>query len=103
MKSIVYITAVTSLLFISCGSQSSSKSVSEFTISDSTRDTIMMPSMDDEPNNDERICKAIRNFLLGKPDAAVLTHSAKKDLTESTWPEVYCSIEGMLDSPRHFS
>lgn len=53
-------------------------------------------------SDDDIVCEAIKNFLLGKPAAAVMSEQAKADLTESSWPEVYCSIEGVLDSPRFF-
>lgn len=51
-------------------------------------------------SDDVVICTAIRNFLQQKPDAAVLTSGAERDLLESTWPEVFCEADCMLDSPK---
>lgn len=51
---------------------------------------------------DEAICTAIKNYILGKSGAAILSDRAKADLSESSWPEVQCSVEGELDSPRSF-
>lgn len=53
-------------------------------------------------NPDDVICTGIANFLLEKPGAAVLSSEAKADLFESSWPEVQCEVEGMLDSPSCF-
>ena len=52
---------------------------------------------------DDIICTAIKNYLLGKSEAAILTPTAREDLTESTWPEVQCSVDGVLDSPKSFN
>lgn len=54
-------------------------------------------------NDDDIICEAIKNFLLEKANAAILSNWAKTDLSESTWPEVQCSVEGGLGSPRSFN
>lgn len=53
--------------------------------------------------SDDIICTAIKNYLLGKSEAAILTPTARENLTESTWPEVQCSVDGELDSPKSFN
>ena len=55
-----------------------------------------------EPSSDEIVQNAILEFLLGNKDAIRFTKRAKKDLMESSWPEVQCSKEGLLDSPASF-
>ncbi len=55
-----------------------------------------------EQNPDEVICNAIADFLKGNETAVHFTEAAKKDLYESSWPEVQCSVEGLLDSPSSF-
>ena len=55
-----------------------------------------------EPSSDEVVQNAIRAFLLGDKNAVCFTERAKANLSESTWPEVCCSVEGMLDSPASF-
>jgi len=55
-----------------------------------------------EPSSDEVVQNAIRAFLLGDKDAVRFTERAKRDLVESSWPEVQCSKEGELDSPASF-
>jgi len=55
-----------------------------------------------QTNTDATVCTAIRNYLLGRPGAAILTAGAKQDITESTWPEVQCSVNGSLNSPKSF-
>ena len=64
--------------------------------------TLVSVSVTAQTTTDTTICAAIRNYLLGRSGGAILTASAKQDLTESTWPEVQCSVEGLLDSPRNF-
>ena len=54
------------------------------------------------PSDDDIIREGIKGFLLGKPDAAYLTDRAEADIAESSWPEVQCSVDGTLDSPRSF-
>jgi hypothetical protein len=48
------------------------------------------------------VCKAIADFLGGNDSAVRFTDHARQDLTESSWPEVQCSIDGNLDSPASF-
>lgn len=53
-------------------------------------------------NDDDIICSAIKNYLRGDGDAVVLTRTARYSLSESTWPEVYCTECGFLDSPASY-
>lgn len=53
-------------------------------------------------NDDDIICSAIKNYLRGDGDAVVLTRTARYSLSESTWPEVYCTDCGYLDSPASY-
>ena len=55
-----------------------------------------------EPSSDEIVQSAIRAFLLGDKNAVRFTDHARQDLTESSWPEVQCSVDGNLDSPASF-
>lgn len=55
-----------------------------------------------EPSSDEVVQNAILKFLKGDKDAVRFTERAQKDLVESSWPEVQCSVEGELDSPASF-
>ncbi len=52
--------------------------------------------------SDETIQKAIAEYLKGSQEAVRFTEAAKNDLYESSWPEVQCSVEGLLDSPASF-
>lgn len=98
MKLLVF-TLSSFLLLASCGNKTSDANVT-----DAVKDSVVVNQSEQSAitDDDKVICDAIRNFLLNKPDAAVLTKSAKSDLMESTWPEVACSVEGMLDSPAGF-
>ncbi len=51
---------------------------------------------------DDKIQDAIARFLKGDKDAVRFAERARQDLYESTWPEVQCSVEGLLDSPASF-
>ena len=64
-------------------------------VSDVATDTL-------EPSSDEIVQNAIAKFLKGDKGAVRFTEHARRDLYESTWPEVCCSVEGMLDSPASF-
>ena len=55
------------------------------------------------PTTDEIIQNAIRDFLQGDENAVQFTEEARQDISESTWPEVYCSVEGLLNSPAGFN
>lgn len=50
-------------------------------------------------NSDSIICSAIKAYLLGDKNAVIMAESAKEDLFESSWPEVFCSVDKMLDAP----
>lgn len=66
-------------------------------------DTLVSDVTPPEPSSDDEIVQnAIAKFLKGDNDAVRFTERAKRDLYESTWPEVHCSVEGMLDSPASF-
>ena len=56
----------------------------------------------EEPSSDEIVQNAILKFLKGDKEAVRFTERAKKDLVESSWPEVQCCVEGELDSPASF-
>lgn len=88
------------LAFTSCVSKPANPAVEEHKEQNAPAEDTLCPST--TADDDQIICTAIKNFLRGKADAAVLTRSAKASLTESTWPEVYCSVEGMLDTPSSF-
>lgn len=51
---------------------------------------------------DEVIQNAIRDYLMGNEDAVRFTERARQSLSESSWPEVQCRVEGYLDSPSSF-
>lgn len=55
-----------------------------------------------EPAIDDMVCNAIADFLKGDKSAIRFTEKARQDLVESTWPEVQCTVEGLLDSPASF-
>ena len=92
-------------LLSGCGSktshpQNSGESVA--TTTDSVITTTVTGDTSSEPSSDEIIQNAIAKFLKGDKEAVRFTERAKRDLYESTWPEVCCSVEGMLDSPASF-
>lgn len=100
MKHII-LTLSSILLFCSCGNRTKSYAFGDRdNLYAAVEDTAGQSST--TADEDRIIRTAIRNFLRGNAGAAVLTSSAKADLVESTWPEVYCSVEGMLDSPASF-
>ena len=93
------------LVLASCGSktshpQSSGESVATTTDSVITADVTGDTSS--EPSSDEVVQNAIAKFLKGDKGAVRFTERAKRDLYESSWPEVQCSKEGLLDSPASF-
>ena len=65
-------------------------------------DTFVSDVTPPDPSSDEIVQNAIAKFLKGDKDAVRFTKRAKANLSESTWPEVCCSVEGMLDSPASF-
>lgn len=91
-------------LLTGCGSRTPQTALSG--VSGST-DSVTTPSEvsaneTTEPTTDEVVCKAIADYLGGDKSAVRFTEQAKRDLYESTWPEVQCSVEGLLDSPSSF-
>jgi len=65
-------------------------------------DTLVSDVTPPDPSSDEIVQNAIAKFLKGDKRAVRFTEHAKRDLYESTWPEVQCSVEGELDSPASF-
>ena len=92
------------ILLIGCGSKTAKPVADEpvTTTTDSVITTIVTDDAPSEPSSDEVVQNAILKFLKGDKDAVRFTEQAKKDLYESSWPEVQCSVEGMLDSPASF-
>lgn len=92
-------------LLSGCGSKTSHPQSSDEPVATTTDSVITADVTGDtssEPSSDEVVQNAIAKFLKGDKDAVRFTERAKKDLYESTWPEVCCSVEGMLDSPASF-
>ena len=92
-------------LLSGCGSKTSHPQSSDEPVATTTDSVITADVTGDtssDPSSDEVIQKAIAKFLKGDKDAVRFTERAKKDLYESTWPEVQCSVEGELDSPTSF-
>lgn len=56
-------------------------------------------SAPEEMDSDSVICSHIKAYLHNDEDAVQITESAKEDLFESSWPEVFCSVEKTLDAP----
>ena len=84
-----------------------SKTAKQATVTDgeesvNTTDSVVAVTTTEEPTTDEVICKAIADFLGGNDSAVRFTDHARQDLTESSWPEVQCSVDGNLDSPASF-
>ena len=50
-------------------------------------------------DSDTVICQHIKAYLLRNDTAVILSDSAKEDLFESSWPEVFCSVDKTLDAP----
>lgn len=103
------------LVLLACGNKTNDTPQAlpvEETTTETVEQTTPKPfSSDDEeytralaeaPSDEDIICEALKEFLLGKPDAAYLTDRAEADIAESSWPEVQCSVDGTLDSPRSF-
>jgi hypothetical protein len=92
------------ILLSGCGSKTGHPQSSDEPVTTTTDSVITADVTGDtpEPSSDEIIQDAILKFLKGDKDAVRFTERAKKDLYESSWPEVQCSVEGMLDSPASF-
>ena len=94
-----------SVLFLlsGCGSKTAKPVASDESVA--PVDTLVSEVTGDtssDPSSDEVVQNAIRDFLLGDKNAVRFTERAKRDLVESSWPEVQCSVEGELDSPANF-
>lgn len=99
-QTIILISAL--ILLSGCGSKSTKPMANDESVA--TVDTLVSDASTDtpEPSSDEVVQNAILKFLKGDKDAVRFTERAKKDLSESSWPEVQCSVEGELDSPASF-
>ena len=105
MKQTLLLISALFLVLASCGSKTSHPQSSDEPVATTTDSVITADVTGDtssEPSSDEIVQNAIRAFLLGDKDAVRFTERAKKDLYESSWPEVQCSVEGLLDSPASF-
>ena len=92
-------------LLSGCGSKTSHPQSSDEPVATTTDSVITADVTGDtssEPSSDEIVQNAILKFLKGDKDAVRFTERAKRDLVESSWPEVQCSVEGLLDSPASF-
>ena len=101
MKQTLLIISVLFLL-LGCGSKTAKPVADDMSVA--PVDTLVSEVSTDtsEPSSDEIVQNAIRAFLLGDKNAVRFTKRAKANLSESTWPEVQCSVEGELDSPASF-
>ena len=87
-------------LLSGCGSKTAKPVASDESVA--PIDTFVSDVTPPDPSSDEIVQNAIAKFLKGDKDAVRFTERAKKDLYESSWPEVQCSVEGELDSPASF-
>jgi len=89
-------------LLSGCGSKTAKPVASDESVA--PVDTLVSDVVTDtpEPSSDEIVQNAILKFLKGDKGAVRFTERAQADLVESSWPEVCCSVEGMLDSPASF-
>ena len=92
---------ISALIFLSgCGSKTAKPVANDDSVA--PVDTFVSDVTPPDPSSDEIVQNAIAKFLKGDKDAVRFTKRAKANLSESTWPEVCCSVEGMLDSPASF-
>ena len=87
-------------LLSGCGSKTAKPVASDESVA--PVDTVASDVATPEPSSDEIVQNAILKFLKGDKDAVRFTDHARQDLTESSWPEVQCSVDGNLDSPASF-
>lgn len=101
-QTIILISAL--FLLSGCGSKTGHPQNSDEPVTTTTDSVITTTITDDapEPSSDEIVQNAIAKFLKGDKDAVRFTERAQADLLESSWPEVQCSVEGLLDSPASF-
>ena len=102
MKQTFILFSLLALLTACTGKTAKQATVTDNTESVNTTDSVVAVTTTEEPTTDEVICKAIADFLGGNDSAVRFTDHARQDLTESSWPEVQCSIDGNLDSPASF-
>ena len=88
------------LLLSGCGTKTTKPVTQEETVAQN--DSIASEEPLPAPSTDEIIEKAIAEYLKGNEEAVRFTERARQDLDESSWPEVQCSVEGLLDSPASF-
>ena len=88
-------------LLLGCGSKTAKPVANDESFA--PVDTFVSDVTPPDPSSDDEVVQnAIAKFLKGDKDAVRFTEQARQDLYESTWPEVCCSVEGMLDSPASF-
>ena len=87
-------------LLSGCGSKTAKPVASDESVA--PVDTLVSDVTTPDPSSDEIVQNAIAKFLKGDKDAVRFTERAQADLYESSWPEVQCSKEGLLDSPTSF-
>ena len=98
-QTIILISAL--FLLSGCGSKTAKPVANDESVA--PVDTVVSDVTPPDPSSDDEIVQnAILKFLKGDKDAVRFTERAQADLYESTWPEVQCSVEGMLDSPASF-
>jgi len=102
MKQTFILFSLLALLTACTGKTAKQTAVTDNTESVNTTDSVTVAPTTEEPTSDEVVCKAIADFLGGNDSAVRFTDHARQDLTESSWPEVQCSIDGNLDSPASF-
>ena len=99
-QTIILISAL--FLLSGCGSKTAKPVANDDSVA--PIDTVVSEVATDtsQPSSDEIVQNAIAKFLKGDKDAVRFAERARQDLYESTWPEVQCSVEGLLDSPASF-
>ena len=102
MKQNILLLSLLALLTACTGKTAKQTPVTDGAESVNTTDSVIVAPTTEEPTSDEVVCKAIADFLGGNQEAVRFTDHARQDLTESSWPEVQCSIDGNLDSPVSF-
>ena len=102
MKQTFILFSLLALLTACTGKTAKQTAVTDNTESVNTTDSVTVAPTTEEPTSDEVVCKAIADFLGGNDSAVRFTDHARQDLTESSWPEVQCSVDGNLDSPASF-
>lgn len=84
-------------MLLSCGTKTQHANATDVSTEKSAVETT-----ENDGDTDTKIIDAIIRYLLGDSSAVRLAETAKKDLMESSWPEVQCSVSGDLDSPSRF-